>query len=172
MADRALLAGYPRNMNSQSLRWLPATAGWLHMGVKASQFWRLIWTNNKKYIGSSLLTICEGNPLLTSGFQSQRTSDAEHLSKSWLHTSWQYMQSRPSLYTLTDAAAQPLITHSYCYFKQDNEKTFTNRFYCLMTLHEHILYVYVPIVSSCLYASSVHSYHFIACCAFYCVIGQ
>ena len=56
-----------------------------------SLFNRSFKLTQKKHKSSTLLTLCERNPLVTSGFPSQRASYSEFFSMSWRHK----MQSVP-----------------------------------------------------------------------------
>ena len=67
---------------------------WRHMSVVQSQitihssvFSRAYsgWWQQQKNQSTALLALCEGNPPVTDGFLSQRASNGESISVSWLH---------------------------------------------------------------------------------------
>ena len=52
-------------------------------GISINFLFNSLWS--RKHQSSTLLALCEGNPLVSSGFPSQRASNMESISMSWRH---------------------------------------------------------------------------------------
>ena len=75
------------------IHWPPcvtASIPWASLGVFANQLYNSTVYCQRNYQRSSSLALCEGNPAVTDGFPSQRSSDVQNFFMSWRHRALQY----------------------------------------------------------------------------------